>query len=78
MKHISEYKDKISALEEELDALRKRARTLQEKYKAAQELCDEATEELEQNRSGGFAKGPFKFGKIEAVDLPKARLNLTD
>ncbi len=75
MKHISEYQDKIKELEEEIEATRKRARTLKEQYIASQKLCDDVTQDLEELRNGGFPKGPHKFDGLTLIiayyNIPK-------
>ncbi len=75
MKHISQYEARIQSLEDELDAVKKRARTLQEKYRAAQQLSDESNALLEAGRSDGFKKGPHGFDGLTLIiayyDIPK-------
>jgi len=75
MKNSSEYQDKINQLQIELEANQQRVRILQERYKASQTLYDDVTQKLEDLRSSGFEKGPYKFDGLTLIiayyNIPK-------
>lgn len=70
-----QYEKRIIELENKLENMKNRAVTLRERFEAAESLADKAKSELEELRSGGFKKGPFKFDGLTIIvayyNIPK-------
>jgi len=67
MKHISEYRNKIKSLEDQISESEKQIRQLKDKYRTAQFLCDDLSGELEEMRKSGFKKGPHDFDGLTLI-----------